>query len=82
MVIHNSNKSIKQHDLFRGAYSKLNLYFQNAVNCYYEHTNQRFQKDSTVMVRANAGTWFSLYLQENQIGSFGDIKESDVIDHL
>lgn len=31
MVIYSSNKSIKQHDSYRGAYSKLNFYFQNAV---------------------------------------------------
>lgn len=82
MVIQNSNKSVKPHGSFRGAYSKLNLYFQNAVNYYYEHTNGLFLKDSTVIVRANAGTRFLLYLQENQIGCFGDIKESDVIGHL
>lgn len=82
MVIQNSNKPIKPHGSFRGAYSKLNLYYQNAVNCYYMHTNQLFLKDSTVMLRANAGSQFLLYLQENQIGCFDDIKESDIIGHL
>lgn len=82
MVIQNSNKPIKPHGSFRSAYSKLNPYFQNAVNCYYTHTNQLFLKDSTVIQRANAGSRFLLYLQENQISCFEDIKESDVIGHL
>ena len=82
MVIQNSNESINPSGSFRGAYSKLNLYFQNAVNCYYKNTNQLFLKDSTVMVRASVGAKFLLFLQENQIGCFSDIKESDVIGHL
>lgn len=82
MVIQNSSNMIKPSGSSRGAYSNLNLYFQEVVNCYYKHTSEISLKDSTVSTRANAGARFLLFLQEKSIKSFTDITESDVIDYL
>lgn len=82
MVIQNSNKCIKPSGSIRGAYSKLYLYYQEVISGYYKRLSKTSLKNSTIMSRANTGAKFLLFLQENQIENFSNIRESDVIHYL